>query len=96
MKYNRCDDPHYCAENKESDSEGSVVNCSLLCLSMAPFPVRVEDDDADGKREAGDTQEGDLWPDLLLRRPSWECTSCRKRFCGIKDCKGCGEHGEDD
>ena len=62
VQHDGADDPHDGAEDEEADCEGGVVDRRLLRTVVAAAPVGPEDCEADGERDAGDTEEGDLRP----------------------------------
>ena len=90
------EDPHDCAEDEHADGEGGVVDGGLLCFAVAAAPVRVEYEDADGERYAGDDEKNDLRPGLRARCPGWEVAAGRERAGGVEDGHGGAEHGKDD
>ena len=90
------EDPHEGAEQEDAEAEGRVVHGRLARLAVAAAPVRVEDDDADGQRDARNAQQRDLRPGLLAGRPRRQVAARRQRLGRVEDGEGGGQHGEDD
>lgn len=96
VEHSGTDGPHDDAEDEESNGKDGVVSSDFLCFPVTSFPVGDDDNNGHDQGKGGNREKQDLGPDSGVLRPWWETVSWREGFCGVEDCEGCCDHGQND
>lgn len=90
------DHPHDNTEQEPTHSEHGIVDCDLLGSTVAPAAVRQYDNDREQEGYAGDAEDDNLRPDLLLGRPCRQVVSRWDGLGGVENGQDRAEHRKDD
>lgn len=90
------DTPHDDTEDKEKNSESSIIDGDLFSSVVASSVVTPEDYQTHEERDTGDDKKRDLRPGAGTSCPRRQAVSSRDVFCCVEDGEGSGEHSKND